>query len=207
MNINVFIPPDEETKRLLQHHVDQWRCPPSIAQCSLIEQHRQEYCQIERDAPNLIWLYTLMLDTGIDLPQGEKTAVMKQTLLRESNTTPLSWRFLATGSPSDFRTVLDAVAISDEPRWRWSLLIAWLQILSGLHHEGLRHTLPLPVQELFLNDGLVVFPENREVQFRGAWMRFATLHAILIEAEKRLLSGGFDEFIRNELTEVITQSS
>jgi hypothetical protein len=35
-------------------------------------------------------------------------------------------------------------------------------------------------------------------------MRFATLRAILTEAERRLMSGGLDEFIRNELTEVIT---
>ncbi len=169
-----------------------------------MEQHRQQYCQLEQDAPSLIWLYTLMLDAGLDLPEGEIVSVMKWMLLKENNMTPLCWRFLATGSSSDFRPVLDAVAVGDESRWRWNLLIAWLQILSGLRYEGHRHGLPVQIQQLFLNDGLLVLPEDREVQFRGAWMRFATLRAILLEAERRLTSGGLDEFIRNELTEVIT---
>ena len=202
--MNVSAQLDEVSKRLYRHHFDQWQRPPSASQCQFMEQHRQQYCQLEQDAPSLIWLYTVMLDAGVDFPEGEIPLAMKHALLRDGNLTSLSWRFLATGSSSDFRVVLDAAAISDEPRWRWNLLIAWLQILSGLRHEGLRHTLPGPVQQLFLNDGLAVLPENREVQFRGAWMRFATLRAILTEAERRLMSGRLDEFIRNELTEVIT---
>ncbi len=200
--MNVSAQLDEVSKWLYRHHFDQWQRPPSAPQCQFMERHRQQYCQLEQDAPSLIWLYTVMLDAGVDFPEGEIPLAMKHALLRDGNLTSLSWRFLATGSSSDFRVVLDAEAISDEPRWRWNLLIAWLQVLSGLRHEGLRHTLPGPVQQLFLNDGLAVLPENREVQFRGAWMRFATLCAILTKAERRLMSGGLEEFMRNERAKV-----
>ncbi len=87
------------------------------------------------------------------------------------------------------------------PKWRWHALVAWLKVLSGLR---LHSPVPEPIQELFLHDGLVAVPENGEVQFRGAWMRFDTLRHILEEAEERMAAGTLRQFAETELVEVIT---
>lgn len=82
--------------------------------------------------------------------------------------------------------------------------MAWLQVLSGLDRVGWHQPLPLIIQELFLHDGLVVFPEAGELLFRGAWMHFLTLRAILSEAEKRVMAGEFNSFIEKDLPDVLT---
>lgn len=192
-------------QRLCQHHADQWLQPANPEQRLRFQVFRQQYCQLAIDAPNLLWLYTLMLDAGIDLPQKEIVAAMKQRFLQEEFITPLSWRLLANGSSTDVLIVLGARTPPEEgPTWRWDMLVAWLQILSGLHQANYREPIPEPVQQLFSHDLMASCPELDEVQFRGAWMHFGTLRSILYEAEQRLQSGLLDEFIQNELTEVTT---
>lgn len=166
--------------------------------------HRHQYESIDIDAPNLGWLLTLMLESGIELSHGEVVAAMKDRVLAEPNLTPLAWRFLANGNSDHFRVVLDAQNPDDGPAWRWKLLVAWLQVLSGLHRAGRYQPLPVAIQMLFLNDGLAVLPDADELQFRASWMRFATLRVILAEAEKRLALGAFDLFIERDLPDVLT---
>jgi hypothetical protein len=170
---------DPNTSRLCQLDAAQWRQPITPNRCMNISKRRDEYLQIEHDNPNLIWLYTLMLEDEVELPHGEVISAMKQRLLEESSLTPLAWRFIANGTADDFRVVLDSHNLGEEPQWRWHTLLAWLQVLSGLR---LNHPIPEPLQELFLHDGLVVEKVNDEVLFRGAWMRFNTLRYILEEA-------------------------
>ena len=185
------------------NHLEQWLEQPSSEQQSCILKHRRQYAEIEADAPNLGWVLALMLDSDIELSTGEVVAAMKDRLLAEPDLTPLAWRFLANGNADHFRVVLDAQNPDDEPAWRWKLLVAWLQVLSGLHRTGWYHPLPEPLQMLFLHDGLVVFPDAHELQFRGTWMRFVTLRAILTEAEKRIALGTFDLFIKRDLPDVL----
>jgi hypothetical protein len=192
---------DPNTSRLCQLDAAQWRQPITPNRCMYISKHQDEYLQIEHDNPNLIWLYTLMLEDQVELPHGEVISAMKQRLLEESSLTPLAWRFIANGTADDFRVVLDSHNLGEEPQWRWHTLLAWLQVLSGLR---LNHPIPEPLQELFLHDGLVVEKVNDEVLFRGAWMRFNTLRYILEEAEKRLATGTFQQFSETEMVDVIT---
>lgn len=185
------------------NHLEQWLEHSSTEQQSCILKHRRQYAEIEADAPNLGWVLALMLDSDIELSNGEVVAAMKDRVLAEPDLTPLAWRFLANGNADHFRAVLDAQNPDDEPAWRWKLLVAWLQVLSGLHRAGWYQPLPEPLQMLFLHDGLVVFPEADELEFRGCWIRFATLRAILTEAEKRIALGTFDRFIETDLPDVL----
>jgi hypothetical protein len=174
----------------------QWHSPITPNGYLNILEHRNEYAQIEHDNPNLIWLYTLILQDEVDLPQGEIISAMKQRLLQEDFMTPLSWLHIANGAADDFRVVLDSQDPGGEPQWRWHTLLAWLKVLSGLR---LNSPLSEPVQQLFLHDGLVVDPQNDGILFRSAWMRFDTLRHILNEAEKRLVIGTLVQFAENRI--------
>ena len=192
---------DPNTSRLCQLDAAQWRQPITPNRCMNISKRRDKYLQIEHDNPNLIWLYTLMLEDEVELPHGEVISAMKQRLLEESSLTPLAWRFIANGTADDFRVVLDSRVLGEEPQWRWHTLRAWLQVLSGLQ---LNSPIPEPIQALFLHDGLVVEQDNGEILFRGAWMGFDTLRHILKEAEKRLAAGTLQQFAETEMVDVIT---
>jgi hypothetical protein len=186
----------------LQHLVaEQWQRPLTPTIYSNILKHQIQHSEIENDNENLIWLFTLMLLDGIELPEGEVISAMKQRLLDEDGLTPIAWRYIANGTAEDFRVVIDAEEPSDAQNWRWKYLIYWLQILSGLR---LKSPIPATIQYLFLHDSMIVMPELDEVQFRGAWMSFGTLRHIIKEAIKQLDTGTLERFIDNELVEVIT---
>jgi hypothetical protein len=170
----------------------------------LIPEHRQNYLQIQHEAPNLLWMYILMATAGINLAEGEVVAAMKARLLQEPTLTPKAWRIVANGNVLDFWVVLEVSDPDEEPAGRWNLLVSWLQILSGLGLD--ERYLPVHLQQLFLNDSLLVNldgPET-EVDLRGAWMSFNTLRCILSEARSRLSMGTLDLFIEKELPVVIT---
>jgi hypothetical protein len=162
------------------------------------------YEEVNIDAPHLRWLLTLLLDSNIELSCGEVVAAMKHRVLAEPTLTPLAWRFIANGNSDHFRVVLDAHNPDGEPGWQWKLLVAWLDVLSGLYRAGWYQPLTGEIQALFLNGGLSVLPEADEIQFRGSWMRFATLRAILVEAEKRVSLGEYNLFIETDLPDVLT---
>lgn len=162
------------------------------------------YEEIDIDAPHLRWLLTLLLDSNIELSCGEVVAAMKHRVLAEPTLTPLAWRFLANGTSEHFRVVLDAHNQDGEPDWQWKLLVAWLEVLSGLHRAGWYKPVIGDIQALFLNDGLTVLSDADEIQFRGSWMQFATLRAILAEAEKRIALGKYSLFIETDLPDVLT---
>ena len=192
---------DPSTLKLCQIDAVQWRQSLNPDRCINISRHRDQFFQIEHDNPNLIWLYTLMIEEHFVLPETEVIAGMKQRLLEEKVLTPMAWRYVANGTAQDFRIVLDSEDLGDTPNWRWKGLVYWLQILCGL-----RRALPIAeqIQWLFLHDSLLVHPERNEVHFRGAWMRFDTLRHIIEEAETRLEAGSLKLFAEAELVDVIS---
>jgi hypothetical protein len=191
---------DQNILRLCQLDATQWREKHTQNKSLLISAHLNEYLQIEHDNPNLIWLYTLILQNEVALPEGEVIAAMKKKLMEEEVLSPLAWRYLANGSSDDFRIVLDSQDPGDTPKWQWKILIYWLQILSTLR---LHSPPPEPIQYLFLNDSLIVRPEDELVDFHGAWLHFDTMRNVLEEAEKRLMAGTLDQFAETELFEVV----
>lgn len=183
-------------------NLNRWRRFAEDSALQSAPEHRQRYLQIQREAPSLLWLYILMADAGIDLPEGDAVAAMKERLLQEEILLPESWRIIANGNILDFWVVLEVSDPDEEPLGRWNLLVSWLQILAGLSLE--ERYLPVHLQQLFLNDSLLVSPEGDEVDLRGAWMGFNTLRSILNEARLQLSSSTLDEFIDKELPAVIT---
>ena len=165
-------------------------------------QRHQSFLEVKRDAPNLLWLYVLIVEAEIELSEGELVAAMKHRLLKEKSMSPMAWRLLANGNASDFSVVLNGVNPGGEPQWQWNQLVAWLRVLCGLCLKD--HFLPEPLQQLFLNDSLCTLLESDEIMFRNAWMRFGTLRTIMNEAKRRLALGTLDRFIEEDLVPVIT---
>ena len=193
-----------ESPTLPDCNLNRWMRFEDDSALRLAPEHRQRYLQIQRETPNLLWLYILMATAGISLPEGEVVAAMKARLLQERTLNPDAWRLVANGNILDFWVVLEVSDPDEEPAGRWNLLASWLQILSGLGLD--ERYLPVHLQQLFLNDSLLVnldAPEI-EVDLRGAWMSFNTLRCILSEARSRLSMGTLDHFIEKELPAVIT---
>lgn len=185
-------------------NLNRWQRFAEDSALQVMPEHRQNYLQIQRETPNLLWLYILMADAGINLPDGDVVAAMKARLLQERTLAPEAWRLVANGDILDFWVVLEVSDPDEEPSVRWNLLVSWLQILSGL---GLKERyLPVHIQQLFLNDSLLVNQDADlvEVDLRGAWMSFNILRSILSEASSRLSNGTLDHFIEKELPAVIT---
>lgn len=183
-------------------NLNRWRRYVEDSALQLSPAHKHRYFQIQRETPNLLWLYILMAEAGIDLPEGDVVAAMKCRLLQEKTLTPEAWRLVANGDISDFWVVLEVSDPAEEPAGRWNLLVSWLQILSGLGLE--KRYLPVHLQQLFLNDSLLVELDTDEVDLRGAWMSFNTLRSILNEAGVRLSLGTLEQFMGQELPAVIT---
>jgi hypothetical protein len=185
-------------------NLNRWQRFGEDSALRLAPEHWQHYLQIQRETPNLLWLYILMAKAEINLPEGEVAAAMKARLLQERTLTPEAWRLVANGDILDFWVVLEVSDPDEEPVGRWNLLVSWLKILSGLCLE--ESYLPVHLQQLFLNDSLLVNLDAQEVEvdLRGAWMSFNTLRSILSEARSRLSMGTLDHFIEKELPAVIT---
>jgi hypothetical protein len=84
----------------------------------LMPEHRQNYLQIKRETSNLLWLYILMADARINLPDGDVIAAMKARLLQEQTLTPEAWRLVANGNILDFWVVLEVSDPDEEPAGR-----------------------------------------------------------------------------------------
>lgn len=195
------ISPDPSIGRLCQLDAEQWRQPITTDRRMNISSHLNEYLQIEHDNPNLIWLYSLMLENEVKLSHGEVVSAMRLRILDEYVLTPLAWRYLANGTSDDFRVVLDSSDPGGTPNWQWKRLIHWLQILCGLRRDK---PIPEGIQCLFINDSLLVHPESRLVQLHGAWLHNGTLRHVLEEAENQLMAGTYFQFAETELIDVFT---
>ena len=72
-----------QSSNLPRCNLDWWQRFEEDSALLLAPEHRERYLQIQRETPNLLWLYILMARTGINLPEGEVVAAMKGRLLQE----------------------------------------------------------------------------------------------------------------------------
>jgi len=132
---------------------------------------KEDYEQIERDNPNLVWLFTMMLDERIELPSGEAIAAMK-TYLAGKRVTPAGWRLLANGNEHHFRHIRDWIGPDGELRGRVAELPYWLRFTVALRRSG---PLRPALREIFLHDSFNT-DTNGLVRFRNVWMPVTACH-------------------------------
>ena len=160
---------------------------------------RFAYEVIARDNPNLIWLYTFMLEEKINLPFGDPIWAMK-TWLTKNGITPAGWRLLANGCERDFAHVRDWIGPEGELDGRDFELVSWLRFIPKLKRQ-----IPLrgALQKLFLHDSFKWTDEGK-VRFRNVDISLPTFNILLAEAERRQKKGSLKPFINEDLVEVMT---
>jgi hypothetical protein len=161
--------------------------------------HRETYAQIEQDNPNLIWLYTLILDEDYNFPEGDGVAALK-TFLAGGKVTPAGWRMLTHSRERDFRHIRDWIGPAGETRGRIFELPSWLRVLVALR----RKTPFAPaIQRLFLHDSFNTSAQG-QIRFRNVWLDLPVVKIILEEAERRLARGSLPDFVQDALVDVMT---
>lgn len=192
---------DQDVTRIRKILAAQWRKPLTPEIYEYILKFQANYLEIEQDNPNLMWLYTVLLINRERYYGGQIIAAMKKRLLEAEVLTPMAWRYIANGTASDFRIIIDYKEYGIPTDSNWQFLIYWLQFMSGMKRKK---PIPEPIQRLFINDSMIFMIENDEIHFRGAWVQLDTMRHIIQEAENRLLVGSLDQFVENELIDVLT---
>ena len=192
---------DKDVSRISKILAAQWRKPLTPEIYEYILKFRANYLEIEQDNPNLMWLYTVLLLNRERYYGGQIVAAMKKRLLEAEVLTPVAWRYIANGTASDFRIIIDYKEYGIPTSSNWQFLIYWLQFMSGMKRKK---PIPEPIQRLFINDSMIFMIENDEIHFRGAWVKLDTMRHIIQEAENRLLEGSLDQFVESELIDVLT---
>jgi hypothetical protein len=99
---------------------------------------------VQRDAPQLVWLMQLALDNGIPMnPKLEAVAALKQAILKKTGS-EAQWRLLCHSKRQDFDTLLN----HPTAQLPWLALRQWLRFLDDI---GATRQLPEPVIRLLLN--------------------------------------------------------
>ena len=161
--------------------------------------HRAAYAQIAHDNPNLIWLYTFMLDEEIPFPSKDTISAIKKWLA-QSGVTPAGWRLLANGCERDFVHVRDWIGPESDRDARTVALVNWLIYAPTLR---LRQPLRGALLRLFLHDSFGWFGPGG-ICFRNIRISLATLNVILAEAERRRSAGSLRNFVEKEVVDVMT---
>ena len=157
------------------------------------------YEQIARDNPNLIWLYTFMLEENINLPFGDPIWAMKTWLTRKG-VTSAGWRLLANGCERDFVHIRDWIGPDGELDGRDFELVSWLRFVPKLKRK-----IPFrgALQKLFLHDSFKWLGDGK-VRFRNVDISLPTFNILMAEAERRYRNGSLRSFINEDLVEVMT---
>ena len=162
--------------------------------------HLDTYAQIARDNPNLVWLYTFMLDERFRcLPSREKAIAGMKSSLTSLGVTPAGWRMLAGGRERDFLHVRDYICDEDSVHTRKSELVFWLRFAPQLR---LREPLHGALLRMLAHDNYERRPGR--VCFRNVVMASTTFNVILAEAQRRQVNGSLTSFINEDLVEVVT---
>jgi len=160
---------------------------------------RSIYESITRDNPNLIWLYTFMLEENVNLPFGDPIWAMK-TWLAQNGVTPAGWRLLCNGCERDFAHIRDWIGPEGELDGRDFELVSWLRFIPKLKR---RAPFRGALQKLFLNDSFK-WTDGAGVRFRNVDISLPTFNVIIAEAERRQRNGSLKSFINEDLVEVMT---
>lgn len=161
--------------------------------------YKLQYAQVQKESPRLVWLLTFFLDEGLHVPEGQPIAWMKGDI-ESRQVTPAGWRLLANGSEKDFHHIRDWIGPADAFGQRVYELTAWLRCLLAL-----RRTTPMApaIRRLFLHDAFDT-GEGPTLLFRNVRLPLPVARMVLAEAERRLLAGSMEQFVSDDLVDVMT---
>ena len=163
--------------------------------------NRVHYRQLQAENPNLLWLYNLTNELGIELPAGDVVAALRAKLLEQRGLSAATWRYLSRCNHRHFRHVIDFVGPDGGTGTRWTELVHWLRWTTLL---GCRVPIAPTVTRMFEHDAFTGEAGSLTIGFRTLDLQLGTMRVILKEAEARHVAGTLDAFVEGDLTDVVT---
>lgn len=136
--------------------------------------HLEKYQQLNREAPNLLWLYTLTLQEYIELPEGELIQELKKLCLK-AGTKERGWRLITRSHLRDFAP---AVEFSGS---KWKYFIEYVQLHNTL---DLNAMITSKASHLF-DEPYWNVEHDGTVTYRGVNLLPATLNSYIHEASNQ----------------------
>jgi hypothetical protein len=163
---------------------------------------RDAFEQLERDAPQLVWLLSFMIDEEfLTTPQSDRAPlyVLRTALEKASKLTPVGWRHLLAGRRANFPHILDWIG-PNRTSPRGPELTFWLEVVAQLR---LSQPLCPEVAALFMHDEFRADPDAKAIWFRKVKLPVRVMHLILQEAQRCVDRGGLEHFTQIELINVL----
>lgn len=141
---------------------------------NLVVRHLEDYKQLQSDAPNLLWLYTLVLHENFELPEGELVQALKALSLA-SGCNERGWRFISKSHLRNFEPALEYGGAA------WSYLVQYVRL-----HNALDRNFPIPRKSahLFIEPSWHIKSDGT-IDYRNVNLQPALLNSYIDEATKQ----------------------
>lgn len=152
--------------------------------------HIEGYRQLDKEAPNLLWLYTIALEEKV-IPKGELIQALKKMLVYYSGIRERGWRLICKSNIRDFEPALETYGE------QWGYLVEYIKLHNLLDRN---QAIPRKALHLFNEPHWIVDIKNR-IFYRGVEVKPALLNSYINET---INTENLEEFAQNEAIPVFT---
>lgn len=152
--------------------------------------HIEGFRQLDKEAPNLLWLYTIALEEKV-IPKGELIQALKKMLVYYSGIRERGWRLICKSNIRDFEPALET---NSE---QWGYLVEYIKLHNLLDRN---QAIPRKALHLFNEPHWIVDIKNR-IFYRGVEVKPALLNSYINET---INTENLEEFAQNEAIPVFT---
>lgn len=92
-----------------------------IYQYNNVIKHIEGYQQLDKEVPNLLWLYTIALEEKI-IPKGKLVPALKKLIIDHSGCTEKDWQIIINSNARDFTPVFESSS------FQWDSLVEYIKL-------------------------------------------------------------------------------
>jgi len=152
--------------------------------------HIEGYRQLDKEAPNLLWLYTIALEEKV-IPKGELIQALKKMLVYYSGCKERGWRLILRSSIRDLEPAIETNGS------QWEYLVEYIKLHNLLDRN---QAIPRKAIHLFNEPHWTVNTKNK-IFYRGVEVKPALLNGYInaaVDAEN------LDDFAQDQALPVFT---
>jgi hypothetical protein len=155
-----------------------------------VMQNIKGYRQLNKEASNLLWLYTIALEEKV-IPKGELVQALKKMLVYYSGCRERGWRLVCSSNIRDFEPALETNGN------QWDLLVEYIKL-----HNLLDRNQAIPRKALHLfNEPYWIVNNKNKIFYRGVEVKPALLNSYINEV---INTENIEEFSQSEAVPVFT---
>lgn len=153
-------------------------------------QYINGYRQLDKEAPNLLWLYTIALEEKV-IPKGELVQALKKMLVYCSGCRERGWRLVCSSNIRDFEPALETNGD------QWDLLVEYIKL-----HNLLDRNQAIPRKALHLfNEPYWKVNNKNKIVYRGVEVKPVLLNSYINAV---INTENIEEFSLSEAVAVFT---